>query len=79
MKVAQFKCSSGVTILLDEKIAASAASEHVRISEWADVEFVPRQPAPEEKLAALAAEEQYAKELLRRIDEKRRALQEVAP
>jgi hypothetical protein len=79
MKIAQFRCPSGVTIILEEKVVSNGgASEHVRVSEWVDVEFSPRQPATAEELAALDAEERHARHALKRIDEKRKALQEVA-
>jgi len=67
-----------VTIILDEKVAKTGASTHVRVFEWIEVEFPPRGPTPAEELAALDAEERYAREALSRIDRKRKALQEVA-
>jgi len=74
MKIAQFRCESGVTILLDEQVAAKCS--HVRVTEWVEVEFTPREPATAEELAALDAEEKLVQHALNRIAEKRAALQE---
>lgn len=74
MKLALFK-TIDVTIILTEEVARNCS--HVRISEWVEVEFPPRDPTSAEVIVMLDAEERSLQRQIARVVEKRAALQEA--